>query len=552
MAQQELTLIVGHKNPDTDAVASAIAYAKLKEVSGIKNVKAVTVGEINNETKFVLDYFGITPPLIIEDFYLKVEDVMSSSPIVVDINSPLKNVLDIIKEKNFMMVPIVKDLKLKGTIDITKIASMLIQETDIETDRLVNTTAKNIIQCLNGTLLAGNKDTAFPNGNLIIAAMDVQSISNKIKTYYGLDNIILVGGDREDAQISILNADIKCLIITGGFSPTQNVVDLATKVGTTLIVSPYDTISSVRLTKLSAPVETLMNTNISSLTPDTRLNEAKGIVINSPARSMPVVDKFGKVIGVITARDLLQAGGKKVILIDHNEIFQAAEGIEEAEIIEVIDHHRIGDIQSRIPISFIGEPVGSTATLIATKYEQHFISPPNEIAGILLAGILSDTLLFKSPTTTQKDIAIAKKLALVCGVEINEFGINMFRHAAIIAEKSVKEIIMANYKEYKMGDRNIGIGQFETIDVENILKLKEAFQKELNDIKEAHKLELAMMLITDILNEGSNLIFAGNSKIIELAFEEIQERMFLKGIFSRKKQVLPAIGKALKVFYQEV
>lgn len=551
MAQHEVTLIVGHKNPDTDAVASAIAYAKLKEVSGIKNVKAVTIGEVNNETKFVLDYFGVTPPQVIEDFYLKVEDVMSSPPIVVDINSPIKNVLEIIKEKNFLMVPIVKDLELKGTIDITKIASLLIAEMDIETDRQVNTTVKNILQCLNGTLIVGKEDVTFPNGNLIVGAMDVTSMLDRIKTYYGFDNIVLIG-NREDAQIAILNVGVKCLLITGGFSPTQKVVDLATKVGITLIVSPYDTITSVRLTKLSALVETLMNTNISSLTPDMRLNEAKCLVINSPARSMPVVDEFGKVIGVVTARDLLRAGGKKIILVDHNEIFQAAEGIEEAEIIEVIDHHRIGDIQSRIPISFMGEPVGSTATLIATKYEQHFISPPKEMAGILLAGILSDTLLFKSPTTTQKDITVAKKLALACGVEINEFGINMFRHAAIIEEKSVKEIIMANYKEYKMGDRNIGIGQFETIDVENILKLKAAFQKELNNIKETYKLELAIMLITDILNEGSNLIFAGNPKIIELAFEETQEGMFLKGIFSRKKQVLPALGKALKLFYNEM
>lgn len=203
---------------------------------------------------------------------------------------------------------------------------------DIETDRQVNTTVKNILQCLNGTLIVGKEDVTFPNGNLIVGAMDVTSMLDRIKTYYGFDNIVLIG-NREDAQIAILNVGVKCLLITGGFSPTQKVVDLATKVGITLIVSPYDTITSVRLTKLSALVETLMNTNISSLTPDMRLNEAKCLVINSPARSMPVVDEFGKVIGVVTARDLLRAGGKKIILVDHNEIFQAAEGIEEAEII---------------------------------------------------------------------------------------------------------------------------------------------------------------------------------------------------------------------------
>ncbi|MFH1561932.1 MAG: putative manganese-dependent inorganic diphosphatase [Nitrospirota bacterium] len=555
MAQQELILVVGHKNPDTDTVVSSIAYAKLKEALGIKNVQPATVGQINNETKFVLDYFGVETPRVIDDFYLRIEDVMSSPAIVVDIEAPIKDVLDIVKERGFMMVPIVKDLELKqaclvGVIDITKIASMLVAEMDIETDRLVNTTAQNILQCLNGTLIVGNIETAFPNGNLIIGAMAVTSMSERIRTYYGFDNIVLIG-DREDAQISNLEAGVRCLIITGGFTPTQAVVDLAKKAGVTLIVSPYDTITSVRLTKLSASVETLMNTNIAGLTPDTRISEAKGVVINSPARSMPVVDEFGKVVGVVTARDLLQTTGKKVILVDHNEIFQAGAGIEEAEIVEIIDHHRTGDIQSRMPIPFTGEPVGSTATLIAAKYEQHFISPTKEIAGILLAGILSDTLLFKSSTTTQKDIAIAKKLALGCGVEINEFGINMFRQGSIIEEKSVKEIIMANYKEYKMGDRNIGIGQFETIDAENILKLKDAIQKELNDLKEAHKLELVMMLITDILNEGSHLIFVGNSKVIELAFGVTKEGLFLGGILSRKKQVLPAIGKALKLFYQE-
>lgn len=552
MTQPELILIVGHKNPDTDSVVSAIAYDKLKKALGLVNYQAVTVGKINNETKFVLDYFGIPIPPQISDFYLRVENVMSSPPVVVAIGSPIKDVLEIIKEKGFMMVPIVKDLELKGTIDITKIASMLIAETDIETDRLVNTTIKNIIQCLNGTLIVGNSEATFPNGNLIIGAMDTHTIANKIKTYYGFDNIILVGGDRKDAHLQILNAGVQCLIFTGGFLPSQQVVDLATKIGTTLILSPYDTIVSVRLTKLSASVETLMNTNISPLTPDIRLSEAKGIVINFPARSMPVVDELGKVVGVVTARDLLQARGKKIILVDHNEIFQAAEGIEEAEIIEIIDHHRLGDIQSRMPISFSGEPCGSTATLIAEKYERHFISPSKEISGLLLAGILSDTLLFKSPITTQKDIGMAKKLALVCGEEINEFGIKMFRHASLIEEKSVREIIMANYKEYKMGNRNIGISQFETIDAENILKLKEGFLKELNAVKEQHKLELALMLITDILKEGSHLIFAGNPKIIELAFEESKEITFLKGILSRKNQVLPAIAKGLKFFYQEI
>ncbi|MEW6618201.1 MAG: putative manganese-dependent inorganic diphosphatase [bacterium] len=549
MPQQDLILIIGHKSPDTDSVVSAIAYAELRKTLGDKNVKPVSAGEINDETRFVLDYFEVEPPLVIRDLYLRVEDVMTPSPILVNIDSPIKNVLDIMKEKGFLMVPIVKNSELKGTIDIKKIASLLIAETNIETDRLVNTTVQNIIRCLNGTLIVGEKDTAFPNGNLIIGAMKVDSIVNKIKSYFGFDNIILIG-NREDAQMAILNVGVRCLIITGGFSPAQEVVDLATKSNTTLIISPYDTITSVRLTKLSAGVETLMNTNIPSLTPETRLNEAKGMIINSPARSMPVVDELGKVIGIITARDLLQAMGRKVILVDHNEIFQSAEGIEEAEIIEIIDHHRLGDIQSRMPILFTGEPVGSTATLIAARYEQHFISPSKKIAGILLAGILSDTLIFKSTTTTQKDITIAKKLALAANVDINEFGLDMFRHSSIIEKKSVKEIILANYKEYKIENKNIGIGQFETVDSYNLLKLKDLFLKELNILKEQHKLELAMMLITDILKEGSNLIFAGNPKIIELAFEGIDEELFLKGIFSRKKQVLPAMGKGLKLFYQ--
>ncbi|MEW6607326.1 MAG: putative manganese-dependent inorganic diphosphatase [bacterium] len=549
MPQQDLILIIGHKNPDTDSVVSAIAYAELRKTLGDKNVKPASVGEINDETRFVLDYFEVEPPLVIKDLYLRVEDVMTPSPILVNIDSPIKNVLDIMKEKGFLMVPIVKNSEIKGTIDIKKIAALLIAETNIETDRLVNTTVQNIIRCLNGTLIVGEKDIAFPNGNLIIGAMKVDSIVNRIKSYFGFDNIILIG-NREDAQMAILNVGVRCLIITGGFSPVPEVVDLATKSNTTLIISPYDTITSVRLTKLSAGVETLMNTNIPSLTPETRLNEAKGMIINSPARSMPVVDELGKVIGIITARDLLQAMGRKVILVDHNEIFQSAEGIEEAEIIEIIDHHRLGDIQSRMPILFTGEPVGSTATLIAARYEQHFISPSKKIAGILLAGILSDTLIFKSTTTTQKDITIAKKLALAANVDINEFGLDMFRHSSIIEKKSVKEIILANYKEYKIENKNIGIGQFETVDSYNLLKLKDLFLKELNILKEQHKLELAMMLITDILKEGSNLIFAGNPKIIELAFEGIDEELFLKGIFSRKKQVLPAIGKGLKLFYQ--
>jgi manganese-dependent inorganic pyrophosphatase len=474
---------------------------------------------------------------------------MSTPPITESPTSPIKRVLEIIRDRKFTMVPIVSDGELRGNINIMGIASILISETDVERSRRVNTTVRNILQCLNGTLITGEEERKFENGNFVIGAMDVKTLKQRMKTYYGFDNIVLVG-DREDAQKVIIASGAKCLIITGGFPPSEEVVRLAEGKEAVIIVSPYDTMTTARLVKLSASIETQMM-GIQSVSPETRLSEARGIIINTPTRALPVVDELGKVVGVITGTDILKAKGKRVILVDHNETFQAVDGIEEAEIIEIIDHHRMGNLQSTTPIYFTGEPVGSTATLIAEKFERHYISPSREIAGILLAGILSDTLLFRSPITTQKDREIAKRLSLIAGVEVEWFGVKMFHHGSDIGVKSAAELLMSNYKEYCMNDKKIGIGQLETVDIESALKLKDEFQVEVDKLRESHNLEVGMMVLTDLLQEGSIIIFSGNSHIMEMAFPSINRgETFLKGILSRKKQILPAIGRAIKSFYQ--
>jgi manganese-dependent inorganic pyrophosphatase len=294
-----------------------------------------------------------------------------------------------------------------------------------------------------------------------------------------------------------------------------------------------------------------MERNPATISPEMRVMDAKKTIIKTPSRSLPVVDDLWRVVGVVTGTDLLRARGKGVILVDHNELFQAVDGIEEAEVLEVVDHHRIGDLQSTLPISFTGEPVGATSTLIQEKYERSFVSPTKEIAGILLAGILSDTLLLRSPTTTEKDKEIAEKLSLIAGVNMNEFGMEMFRHASSIAGKEIKDVIASNFKEYEIEGRMIGIGQSETIDGEGLLKRRRDFEKELKRIKDVHKLDLAIMVISDVIKEGSFILSSGDQDVIQQAFgtaEKTHGAIFLKGVLSRKKQILPAIGQALKAY----
>lgn len=544
------TLVIGHKNPDTDSIVSAIAYAHLKQKLGAEAIWAASAGELNKETMFVLKHFGVELPPVIDDIYLRIRDVMNTQPPVIEIGAPFKNVLEIIKKERVMMVPVVDKGVLKGIIGVMEIADSLVTETDIETSRRVNTTTENILYCLSGTLYVGNKDKVFQHGNLIIGAMAVESITQRIQAQYGFDNIVLVG-NRSDAQMAILDSGAKCLIITGGFIPEDEVIKKAKELNSVVITSPYDTITSVRLVKLSTTVETLMDSQVTPLAADILLKEAVDLIALSPTRSLPVVDEDNYVIGVITDLELSIAQGRRLILVDHNEESQAVEGIREAEIVEIIDHHKIGSIPSLEPIPFICEPVGSTSTLIAEKYEKSFITPPPEIAGLLLAGIISDTFLFRSSTTTDKDRQMAKRLALMASIEVEKFGREMFHHS-LDEERPIKEIILADYKEYDFAGKRVGLGHLQTLDSQNILARREEVKEELNRLIDSHNLELAVMIITDILQEGSTVLFAGNEQIIKSSFNYSgQEReFFLKGALSRKKDFLPLIGRAFKAYYR--
>ncbi|MDI6792472.1 MAG: putative manganese-dependent inorganic diphosphatase [bacterium] len=546
-------LVIGHKNPDTDSIVSAIAYTHLKNALGTKNILAAAAGELNRETRFVLEHFGVEPLPVIEDIHLKVEDVMDSRPTVIETGAPFKNVLEIIEKEKVMMVPVVAEGELKGIIGVMEIADSLVAETDIETSRRVNTTVENILHCLGGTLYVGDKKRVFTHGNLMVGAMAVESLTSRLRSQFGFDNIILMG-DRPDAQRAVIEAGAKCLIITGGFIPEQEIVERAKELEVVMITSPHDTITSVRLVKLSATVDALMDRQVAPLNPGLLLKEAIGLVSHSPTRSLPVVDENNQVIGVVTGLDLSLSRGRRVILMDHNEESQAVDGILEAEVMEVIDHHKIGRISSLEPIFFTCEPVGSTATLVAEKYEKSFVSPPPQIAGLLLAGIISDTFLFRASTTTDKDRRIAEKLALAARIEIEKLGKEMFHHA-VDEEKPAIEIILSDYKEYELSGKKLGVGQMQVFDNQDILNRKERFKEELSNLLDTHKLELAIMIISDILRGGSTVFFAGNEQIMKMAFDYTPQagrknEFFLKDAFSRKKDFLPLIGRTFKTYYR--
>jgi manganese-dependent inorganic pyrophosphatase len=551
MIGPDTILVIGHKNPDVDSVVSSIAYAHLKLMMGIENVIAASAGEINRESQFVLDYFGFKPPLIVDDVYLRVEDIMNRSAPVIEIGSSFKEILEIIDKKKVMMVPVVEKGRLRGIIGVMEVAASLVAETNIETSRRVSTTAKNILHCLGGNLCIGDEKKAFLHGNIIIGAMSVDSIIKRIRSQYGFDNIVLVG-DRKDAQLAILEEEVKCLIITGGFMPHQDIIKKAKEKGIVIISSPHDTITSVRLVKLSASVESLMEKEITALRSETFAKDAAIKISQTPTRSLPVINEDNVVVGVVTDADLSQGWGRKLILVDHNEEFQGIEGLREAEIIEVIDHHKIGNISSIEPIHFTCEPVGSTATLIAEKYEKNYVSLSPKIAGLLLAGIISDTLMFKASTTTEKDLKTAEKLSVISSVDIEKFAKEMFKYG-VDMNRSAVEIILSDFKEYEIDKVKIGIGQIQVFDDSDIRnKIKEIVDA-LDDLLKAKNLELIMLLVTDMLWGGSTVIFSGNREILKLAFghhfaDGPSREFFLKGALSRKKDFLPNIARAIRRF----
>lgn len=542
---KDLIYVTGHKNPDSDSICAAYAYAEFKNKTGDLEAVPVRLGNVSQETQYILDYFKAKAPQLLKTVKLKVEDLNFDyiSPISPDIS--LKMAWNIMRDKNIKTLPVADENDhLLGLLAVSNLTSCYM---DIWDNRILaksNTTLDNIIDTLSAKISYANENSNHFPGKIVVTAMQPDSMVDHIEA-----GDIAIVGDREEVQRALINLNVSLIIITGSHAPSTEVVELAKESGVTIIVTPYDSFTTSRLIIQSIPVGYVMiKENIVSFSTEDLVDDIKGVMAETRFRSYPVTDTNGRVLGTVSRFHLISNHKKKVIQVDHNERGQSVDGLEDAEVLEIIDHHRVADIQTNNPIYFRNEPIGSTSSIVAKCFFENGIRPSRKAAGLLCGAIISDTLLFRSPTCTPQDQYICKKLAEIAGINIDEFAKEMFKAGTSLKGKTVEEIFNQDFKPFSIEDTKVGIAQVNTMDIEGFMPLKEEMLAYMITKAKEANLDMVMLLLTDILNEGSQILVAGDKpEIVEKAFKITIENneAFLPGVLSRKKQVVPPITTAI-------
>src|SRR5450759_776618 len=449
-------LVFGHRNPDNDSICSAVAYAHLKNLTDPTQVYVpARLGPTPPESKWVLERFGVAEPIEIPHVRTRVTDVMTTDLVTVGPGDTLFAVGGLLAERGVRALPVVEDGVVRGLVTVQALASRYVEDLSVSGFSERPVTVGRLVQTLGGRLLAGDADGLLA-GSVLIGAMEPSSIVARIEPG---DTVIV--GDRRRTQPMVLEAGAACLVVTGGAQPEAGVLELARSRGAAVVVTAKDTYAAARLMDLSHAVSEVMETDILTVEPDMLLSEAAEDLFASPQREAPVVDGDGRLVGLLTRTNVARAARRRVILVDHNELAQSADGVDEAAVVEIVDHHRIGDVQTAGPITFLGIPVGATATIVALRYRELGVEPTHAMAGLMLGAILTDTVLLKSPTTTDTDREIVEWLAGELEIDHAEFGMEMFRARSSGAEFSAERTVTHDLKEYRVGDHSTAIGQVE-------------------------------------------------------------------------------------------
>jgi len=539
--------IIGHRNPDTDSICSALSYAALRNsLEKPERFIPVRIGDVGAETKFVLDYFGIEPPVFMENVKAQVMDLNIKKVPTVEPDFSLKSTWKIMKEQGITTLCVSREVGvIDGIITIGDLARSYLEPIDNQDLAIAKTPISNLLEVLEGHLLSGDERRIFLNGKILVGAMDPDTMKDYI---HDGDAIIL--GNRVDSQVEALESGASLLILTGNAAPKDHVIDLAKRKGATLILTGFDTFHAANLINQSFPVSYFMKArDLITFEPEDYLEEIKDTMTAKRYRNFPVIDNDGHYQGMISRALLLNLKRKQVILVDHNERAQAIDGLEEADILEIIDHHRIGDIQTSGPVVFRNQPVGCTATLIAQLFHENHCEIPAGIAGILCCAIMSDTLMLKSPTCTEQDRHTVASLASVANINPMKLALEMFRAGSDLKNKTTEELFYQDFKRINNGKVTIGIGQINSPDAEELLSIKGSLQKYMDTVLSEGNFDYLFFMLTDISQEGTWLLYAGDClELIANTFQSSPKagEVYLPGILSRKKQVVPPLLNTLK------
>lgn len=542
---KDTVYITGHKNPDSDSICSAIAYSEYKNLVGDIKAVSVRLGNINRETKFILEYFDIQEPVLLETLKLTVKDLKFDeiAPITPDIS--LRMGLELMKKNALNSLPIIDEREeLLGIVTISDIIQSYIDVWDNSIIGKSKTSIENIIDTLSATPMCVSKSDNNFTGEILVLAMKPGTMEEKIEK-----NDIVICGDRKDSQILALNSGISLLIVTGNGDVEDEVLKKGKEKDISIIKTPHDTFTTSRLITQSVPIDYVATkSKLSFFDLDDIVDDVKKQMSQTRYRSYPVIDEKQRVVGLISRYHLISSIKKKVILVDHNERSQSVDGLEESEILEIIDHHRVADVFTGKPIYFRNEPVGSTATIIASIYFENGRRPSKMIAGLLAAAIISDTLLFRSPTSTKTDKIMLKRLEKIADLNSEEFANKMFKEGTSLSGKSPEELLNEDFKVFNIDESKIGISQVYTMDRESLVDIKEELLQLMNENIKEKGYSTFILMLTDIFKEASEIIVVGkNKELIAEAFEKeiINNSFYVEGVLSRKKQVIPPITVSL-------
>jgi manganese-dependent inorganic pyrophosphatase len=552
MAVEELkkTLVLGHRNPDTDSICSAICYAGFKHQLTGENYEPCRAGNVNPETQYVLDYFKLKAPRLVENVKTQVKDIEIRKTKGVSRGISLKNAWGLMQENNVVTLPCVtEEGLLEGVITIGDITKSYMNLYDSSIISKACTKYANILDTLEGSMVVGDSEAYFDRGKVLIAAANPDLMENYIEKH---DLVIL--GNRYESQLCAIEMEAGCIIVCEGAGVSLTIRKLAQERGCAVITTPYDTYTTARLINQSMPISYFMTKeNIIEFSEEDYLDDIREIMASKRHRDFPILDSDGKYIGMISRRK-----GKSIILVDHNEKSQAVEGMESADIREIIDHHRLGTVETMSPVFFRNQPLGCTATIIYQMYQENHIEIDKTTAGLLCSAIISDTLLFRSPTCTPIDKAAGLALAQIAGLDIEKYAIDMFSAGSNLKGKSDGDIFYQDFKRFTVGNSVFGIGQITSLNAVELKDLRTRMSAYTEKEREQHEIDMMFFMLTNILTESTDLICTGQGaeQLIANAFHVKDEDMEnvsgqtgivkLPGVVSRKKQLAPQIMMALQ------
>lgn len=539
-------IVIGHKNPDSDSICSAICYANLKQkITGREHIPC-RAGEINNETRFILERFGVEPPQLVETLAPTLADVQYRQIEGVSSHLSLRRAWEYMRDNDAPTVPVVtNDGQLKGILTLGDIARFYMEDQDANALAEAGTRYRNIVDTLQGEMVVGDPEDHFTEGKVMVAAANPDVMEDYINEH---DLVIL--GNRYESQLSSIEMKAGCIIVCLGSKVSKSIQKLAQEAGTSVVSSPLDTYACSKLINQAVPVRHVMRTKgVITFRADDPVSDVKATVSKLRVRYFPILDADGYYMGMISQRNLLDIEHQQVILVDHNEKDQAVDGIRQAEVTEIIDHHRIDSVETMNPIYFRNQPLGCTATIVTLMYQENGVDIDPTIAGLLCSAILSDTLMFRSPTCTPTDERIARMLAGIAGIEIESHASAMFNAGSNLGGKTPDEIFHIDCKRFKAEATSLAVAQVTSVSANELARLKNRMLPYLQSLQPNSGLDMLFLMLTNIIDESTELLFVGRNarEIVQAAFgvECEANSALLTGVVSRKKQLMGPLISAI-------